>query len=119
MIDQPFASLLKLPLVYKLRFVLRGGSPLIWRHLLVPAELTLAGLHVTLQLAFGWTDQHLHQIRIHVREFGSMGRDPATARLSDLRLCYRTILTAFVALPSVVADCSTDGVGGGCDELRG
>jgi hypothetical protein len=86
MIDQPPAPLPKPPLVYTLRVVLRGVSPLIWRHLLVPEELTLGGLHATLQLAFGWTDYHLHEIRIHGRAFGSMAHDPASARLSDFRL---------------------------------
>jgi len=39
--------------VYKLRVVLRDVSPLIWRHLLVPSDVSLAGLHEVLQMAFG------------------------------------------------------------------
>jgi hypothetical protein len=33
---------------------LRGISPMIWRRLLVPADLTLYGLHRTIQIAFVW-----------------------------------------------------------------
>ena len=38
-----------LPSVYRLRVVVRGVSPLIWRRLLVPADTTIAGLHAVLQ----------------------------------------------------------------------
>ena len=41
-----------LPSVYQLR--VRGVSPLIWRRLLIPADLTIAGLHAMLPIAFGW-----------------------------------------------------------------
>jgi hypothetical protein len=54
--------------VYQLRVVLRGVSPLIWRRLLVPAGATIAELHAVLQIAFGWTDIHLHRFVIHGRE---------------------------------------------------
>jgi len=39
--------------------VLRGVSPLIWRRLLVRSDSSIADLHATLQLAFGWSDEHL------------------------------------------------------------
>ena len=45
--------------VYQLRVVLRGVSPLIWRRLLVRSDSSIADLHATLQLAFGWSDEHL------------------------------------------------------------
>src|SRR3989475_11192266 len=47
------------PFVYQLRLVLRGVSPLIWRRLLVRSDSSIADLHATLQLAFGWSDEHL------------------------------------------------------------
>jgi hypothetical protein len=34
--------------------VVAGISPLIWRRLLVPAEITIAELHVMVQTVFGW-----------------------------------------------------------------
>ena len=39
--------------VYQVRVVARGISPLIWRRLLIPADTTIAGLHMALQVAFG------------------------------------------------------------------
>src|SRR6266566_873234 len=55
--------------VYQLRVVLRGISPLIWRRLLVRSNSTIADLHVTLQLALGWSDEHLNRFVIYGREY--------------------------------------------------
>jgi hypothetical protein len=48
------------PVVYQVRVVVAGISPLIWRRLLVSAEATIADLHAILQTAFGWSGEHLH-----------------------------------------------------------
>jgi Plasmid pRiA4b ORF-3-like protein len=56
--------------VYQLRVVLAGISPLVWRRLLVPAEISAAGLHEILRAAFGWSDEHLHRFTIHAVEYG-------------------------------------------------
>ena len=58
------------PVVYQLRVVLRGVSPLIWRRLLVPDTTTIADLHAVMQSAFGWAGEHLHRFVIHGREYG-------------------------------------------------
>ena len=50
--------------VYQLRIQLSGISPPIWRRILVAADCTIAELHQTIQLAMGWTDEHLHQFAI-------------------------------------------------------
>jgi pRiA4b ORF-3-like protein len=78
---------------YQLRVVLRGISPLIWRRLLVRSDSTIANLHATLELALGWTDDHLHRFVIHGREYGlsyagglSFRDDAAEVRLADLGL---------------------------------
>jgi len=44
--------------------VLRRISPLIWRRLLVCATSTITDLHYTLQIAFNWSDFHLHRFRV-------------------------------------------------------
>lgn len=49
------------PQIHQLHITLLGSRPKIWRRLLVPADMKLAGLHKTIQIAFGWTDSHLHQ----------------------------------------------------------
>lgn len=58
------------PVVYQLRVVLREVSPLIWRRLLVRADSSVADLHDTLQVAFGWGGEHLHRCVIHGCEYG-------------------------------------------------
>jgi hypothetical protein len=64
------------PPVYQFRVWLRGVSPMVWRRLLVRGDATLADLHETLQVALGWTGEHLHRFRLHGREF-AVPRDGA------------------------------------------
>jgi len=56
--------------IYRLRVVLNGVSPLVWRRLLVSSKSNLADLHEILQLAFGWSGFYLYEFRIHGRTFG-------------------------------------------------
>jgi len=56
--------------VYQLRVWIREISPQIWRRLLVRSDSTIAQLHDTLQIAFGWTDEHLHQFLIRGKPYG-------------------------------------------------
>ncbi len=78
------------PTVYQLRVVLRGISPLIWRRLLVRSESSVADLHRTLQIAFGWSDEHLHRFVIHGRMYGDESLiDPRRVHLADLGLRVR------------------------------
>lgn len=79
--------------VLRLRVVLAGISPLIWRRLEVSATATLAGLHVVLQTAFGWADAHLHRFTIAGVEHGiayaggpGFGHDAFSLRLGELGL---------------------------------
>ncbi len=79
--------------VYQLRVVLRGISPLIWRRLLVRSDSTIADLHTALQLALGWSDEHLNRFVVHGREYGvahpgglCFRDDPHEVQLADLGL---------------------------------
>jgi hypothetical protein len=45
---------------------------MIWRRLLVRSDCTIADLHYTLQIAFGWSDSHLHRFHIHGKAFGQV-----------------------------------------------
>ena len=70
------------PIVLQLRVVLRGISPLIWRRILVRSDNTIADLHATLQLALGWSDDHLHRFVIHGRASRPVpGTNLATCRV--------------------------------------
>ncbi len=80
--------------IYQLKITLRGISPLIWRRLLVRAEISVADLHHILQLALGWTNSHLHRFIIHGKEYGiaydggvGFADDPRHIRLADF--CFR------------------------------
>jgi len=48
----------------QLKVTLLDIKPAIWRRLLVPAAIKLPKLHAVLQLAFGWTNSHLHAFRL-------------------------------------------------------
>jgi len=79
--------------VYHVRVVVRGISPLIWRRLLIPADTTIAGLHSALQVAFGWSGEHLHRFMIHGTEYGisylgggGFRDDPHRVRVAELGL---------------------------------
>ncbi len=81
------------PVVYQLRVVLRGVSPLIWRRVLVCSDTTIADLHATFQLLLGWTDEQLNRFVVHGREYGvshdggiGFRDDPRHVRLADFGL---------------------------------
>ena len=83
-------SMTDLPEVYQLRIRLEGISPMIWRRLLVRSDTSIADLHNLIQLAFGWTDSHLHRFVIHGKAYGiayvggiSFTDDPWHIRLAD------------------------------------
>jgi hypothetical protein len=79
--------------IYQLKLVLLGINPMIWRRLLVCGDSTIADLHYIVQIAMGWSDDHLHQFRIHGKRYGialiggiSFSDDPKLVRLKDLGL---------------------------------
>ena len=77
---------------YLIHVWIRQITPIIWRRLLVRSDNTLADLHYTLQIAFAWTDYHLHRFRIHGKEFGILrmggpwySEDARNVRLTDFQ----------------------------------
>jgi Plasmid pRiA4b ORF-3-like protein len=66
---------LKLPetpvAVYVVKVTLLGTSPLVWRRILVPRDITLQNLHRTLQTVMGWTNSHLHQFVLQTQRFSA------------------------------------------------
>jgi len=46
------------PVIYQLKVVLLGISPMIWRRLLVKSDSTIEDLHYIIQIAMGWEDIH-------------------------------------------------------------
>src|ERR1700730_17245942 len=52
-----------------------GVSPPVTRRLVIAEQASLAQLHAALQVAFGWSDEHLYVFQIRGWQFG----DPARA----------------------------------------
>lgn len=50
--------------VHQLKITLNGSKPSVWRRIQVPSTSTLGQLHAAIQLAFGWTNSHLHEFEI-------------------------------------------------------
>ena len=48
----------------QLKVTLLDLRPAIWRRLVVPAAIKLPKLHAVLQIAFSWTNSHLHAFRL-------------------------------------------------------
>lgn len=66
--------------VLRLKVTLRGVRPPVWRRLEVSTATSLGELHELLQVAMGWSDEHLHLFEAHGEQYG----DPAL--LEDLRV---------------------------------
>ena len=50
--------------VYRVRVHIDDSKPTIWRRLDVRSDVTLDVLHQILQVAFDWTDSHLHRFSL-------------------------------------------------------
>ena len=69
---------------------------MISRRLLVRSDNTIGDLHYTLQIAFGWSDSHLHRFHIHGKDYGvghrgglSFDDDPQAVHLADFQFRVR------------------------------
>ena len=78
------------PEAYHVHVWIRGIHPMLWRRFLVRSDSTLADLHVVLQIAFDWTDFHLHRFRIRKKDYavprlgGLACHDARKIKLADL-----------------------------------
>jgi type I restriction enzyme, S subunit len=72
------------PVIYQLKIVLQGISPMIWRRPLVCGDNTIADLHYIVQISMGWSDDHLHPFRIQVEGLKSRYQQS----LADLESLY-------------------------------
>jgi hypothetical protein len=61
--------------VLRLRIQLEGVTPLIWRVVLVPGSVSVGKLSSMLCAAMGWTDSHLHAIRVAERYYTTVSED--------------------------------------------
>lgn len=61
--------------IARLKVTLQNVRPAIWRRLEVPGSFSFASLHDILQIAFGWTDSHLHQFHAGAMRIGMADGD--------------------------------------------
>ena len=59
---------------------------MVWRRLLVSSETSLAQLHAYFQVAFDWSDEHLHRFRIQGKDDGIANRGGIS--FDDNPQCY-------------------------------
>lgn len=57
--------------VARIRIILRDANPQIWRLLDVPLSATLLSLHDLIQIAMGWTGNHLFAFGVGSRRYGT------------------------------------------------
>src|SRR5260221_671732 len=70
--------------IYRLHILLLQINPPIWRRLHVPSDSSIAMLHDLLQIAFDWSDFHLHRFVIRGKEYG-VSRMGCTTFTTDAR----------------------------------
>ena len=78
--------------IYQFHVWIRQISPMIWRRLLVRSDSSIADLHYTLQIVFGWSDDHLNLFHIHGQDYGVyhdggiiFSKNPNLVKLSDFK----------------------------------
>ena len=70
--------------IYQLHILLLQTNPPIWRRLHVRSDSSIATLHELLQIAFDWSDFHLHRFVIRGKEYG-LSRMGCTMFRTDAR----------------------------------
>ncbi|MBI2855057.1 MAG: plasmid pRiA4b ORF-3 family protein [Chloroflexi bacterium] len=84
--------------VFQLKVTLKEIRPPIWRRFLVPADISLHGLHLVLQKVMGWSNYHLYEFEIAGKEYGEPDPDVDFGE-SDIVNAKRTKL--WKVLPAV------------------
>jgi hypothetical protein len=57
-------------LTCQLKITIQEIRPPIWRRVRVPRRMSLEALHRVIQIAFGWTNSHLHEFKIGETRYG-------------------------------------------------
>jgi hypothetical protein len=117
------------PEVYQIHAWIQHVSPMIWRRVLVRTDSTVVNLHDVLQIAFGWSDFHLHRFHIHGRDYGvnedvplavEKGGGSAVPPFSrKVKLGSRRLPTNLSVRPNRAGRVCSPGSRIGCDEAPG
>ena len=75
----------------QIKIELEGADPPIWRRVVVPDSISLASLHLVIQVAMGWSNSHLHEFVVDGERYTEFdedilegARDSAMVTLHDL-----------------------------------
>ena len=61
--------------VFQIHVELLDTEPKVWRRLLVPPQFTLRRLHQAIQIAMGWSNEHMHEFRVGKQTYGEPDED--------------------------------------------
>jgi len=78
--------------IYQLEVTLAGVRPPVWRRLRVPSSINLKELHQILQVAFGWTDSHLHEFEVAGQTYGTPHTEYANTTRNEARVRLNEVL---------------------------
>ena len=92
--------------IYQLHILLLQINPPIWRRLHVRSDSSIATLHELLQIAFDWSDFHLHRFVIRGKEYG-VSRMGCTTFTTDAQERIRDVLGDVDALEEAVDQLET------------
>jgi len=79
-IDKPSA-------IFQLHVMLKEINPPIWRRILMRSDSSIADLHYIIQVAFNWSDFHLHHFLIRGKEYG-ISREGGTSFMTNAKKVY-------------------------------
>lgn len=67
-------------------------SPVVWRRILVPTNMTMAKLHAILQATMGWTNSHLHAFTVGDERYGMCFDDYPEGEIDEHEVSVRKAL---------------------------
>ena len=80
--------------IYQIKITLRHISPLIWRRIQIPSNVSLDYLHAALNYFMGWTDSHLHGFRIGKTRYGEADPEFPSNVQDERKVRLETIASA-------------------------
>jgi hypothetical protein len=80
--------------ISQLKVTLQGIRPPVWRRILVQSDVTLAQLHIILQMVLGWTDSHLHQFVANGLSYGVCSPDDEWEVIDEKKVRLNRLLRA-------------------------
>ncbi|QJW47929.1 plasmid pRiA4b ORF-3 family protein [bacterium BFN5] len=78
--------------VYQVKVTLKHLEPIVWRRLLVPADLNLEKFHLILQVALGWQNAQLFKFIVNKRHYGLIDFEYEEPMIDAKKMTIRNIM---------------------------